>query len=532
MKKIILLSFLHFIAGFSFSQTANLKTAGWHLQDFKKDGYRGISLSQAYELLKGKKSQPVIVGVIDSGIDTLQDDLKDNFWHNPGEIPGNNIDDDKNGLVDDVTGWNFLGGPNNQNLSISVDEAYRLYHRFKKEYEGKKEKDISKENKFVFSEWKRAEKIITDNYNNAIKEIDRLRENFSIAEATNNFLVKFFGKTTFTKNDLSFGITKDSAAISMNTWKNIFAGKDFTNVDFIKEFERYLKQQKDAITQKTTLPTDFRGQVLNDDAYDITKTHYGNNNLQTHSGYHGTSVSGIIGAIRNNNKGIDGIADNVKILMVRAILGDHEFDKDVALAIRYAVDNGAKVINMSFGKPLSPDKKWVDDAIKYAEEKDVVLVHGSGNDGKNIDADYFYPNPYYLDGSRMPHFINVGASGDVNTGGLVAPFSNYGKKIVDIFAPGVDIQCSIANNGTQIASGTSMSSPVVAGIAALLRSYFPKLTAPQVVEILKKSGTEIDEDVTLPGSEDKKIAFKKLSETGKIVNAYEAVKLAIEKYGE
>ncbi len=531
MRKLLLLYVLQLATLISCSQTNKPKIKDWHLLDFKNDGYHGINLAKAYELLKGKKSNTVIAAVIDSGIDTLQDDLKANFWKNPGEIPYNNIDDDKNGLVDDVTGWNFLGGSKNENLSISVSEEYRLYHRFKNEFEEKKEKNIAPEKKFVFTEWKKAETIINTNYTLAIKTISETRSNFSLIQSSNNYLIKFLGKPIFTQKDVSTGTKKDSSTICSNIWTNIFDGRDFTNADFVKDYEAYLKKQEDAIVQKTVLPIDYRGKLLNDNGYNITQTHYGNTNLQTYSGYHGTSVSSIIGALRNNNKGIDGIADNVKIIMIRAVLGSHEYDKDVALAIRYAVDNGATVINMSFAKPLSPDKKWVDDAIKYAQQKDVVLVHACGNDAKNIDVDYSYPHPYYLDGSRMPHFINVGASGDFSTGGLVASFSNYGKKMVDIFAPGADINCAIANNGTQMASGTSMASPVIAGIAVLLRSYFPKLTAPEVVDIIKKSGVLINEEVILPGTENKKIAFDKLSQTGAIANAYEAVKLALKKTG-
>jgi subtilisin family serine protease len=531
MKQLTLLLFLLPLFIFSCAQSTKPKLKDWHLLDFDKDGYRGISLNQAYELLKGKKSKTVLIAVIDSGIDTLQDDIKDQFWQNPGEIPGNKIDDDKNGLVDDVMGWNFLGGPSGENLSVSVPEAYRTYHRFKNDFEKKSLKNIPNEQQYVFSEWKRAEKIIDVAWEKAKKEVKEVRENFSIITATSRFLMKHLNKVVFTRTDIVPAAGNDSLGYCMSVWKSIFNTKDFSNADFIKDYERYLKQQEDAITQKTTPPTPYRDNLLQDNGYDITKVVYGNSNLQTHSGYHGTSMSGVIGATRNNGKGIDGIADNVKIMMLRAALGSDEYDKDVALAIRYAVDHGAQVINMSFGKPVSPDKKWVDDAIKYAQEKDVVLVHGSGNDAKNTDVDFFYPNAFYLDGSRMPHFINVGASGDYSNGGLAADFTNYGKKMVDIFAPGVDVHCSIANNGTQEASGTSLSSPIVAGIAALLRSYYPRLTAPQVVEIILASGIYIEESVALPGNSSKKIAFDKLSETGKIVNACKAVKLAQEKYG-
>jgi subtilisin family serine protease len=308
---------------------------------------------------------------------------------------------------------------------------------------------------------------------------------------------------------------------------HVLESGDFNNVAFLKDYNAYLNELEDNIRYATTQPVNYRDDLLKDNSNDILKTNYGNNNLQTHSGYHGTSVSGIIGAVRNNGKGIDGIADNVQIMMLRAILGKDEYDKDVALAIRYAVDHGAKVINMSFGKSISPDKKWVDDAMQYALDKDVVLVHASGNDAQNIDIDYNYPNGYKIDGTLLPNFINVGASGDYSTGSLIAPFTNYGKKMVDLFAPGIAIHCSIANNGTQLSSGTSMAAPVVAGIAALLRSYFPELSAMQIVDILKNSGTPIQEKVTKPGTKNEKIYFKELSATGKIANAFEAVKLAM-----
>ncbi len=521
---IVLLSSLYSNA-FS-QQTA---AADWHFADPKKDGHNGIGLQVAYDLLKGKKSKTIIVAVIDSGIDTLQSDLKPVLWKNAGEIPGNNIDDDKNDYVDDVHGWNFLGSSSGENLSVSVPEPYRTYHRFKKDFEGKKPKNIDPEKQYVFSEWKRAEAIINANYNDAEKEINVVNENFAAIHAANGILVKALGKATYKKEDLSAisSSGKDSVAFAKELWKNVFGRNNYTNEDFLKDFESYKQELDDKIMFKTTAPTDYRDKLLNNDGYDITTKYYGNNNLQAYSGYHGTSVSSIIGAVRGNNSGIDGIADNVMIMMIRAGLGKDEYDKDVALAIRYAVDNGAKLINISLGKPVSPDKKWVDDAMRYASEKDVLIVHAAGNDAQNIDVDYNYLNGYYIDGSKAENFINVAASGDKQSSGIVASFTNYGKKMVDIFAPGVDINCDIAGAGTQLASGTSMASPVVAGVAALIRSYFPELSASQVIEIIKLSGTAINENVILPGTDEKKVKFSELSSSGRIVNAGEAVRLAL-----
>lgn len=513
---------------FSTAQTEKPKIKDWHYLDYKKDGYMGISLNQAYELLKGKKSEPVIVAVIDSGIDTLQPDLLPVLWKNPKEIPNNGIDDDGNGLVDDYYGWNYLGAANGENLVVSVSDIYRTYHRFKQQFENKTKKNIPDSLQWQFSEWQRAAKKIEDAYKEAAKNIDVIRANWDIISKTNDELKWLLKKDIFNRTDLdSLKIDKNNQQL-IALWRNIFNNQDFSNAAFIKDYGQFKQETEDDLNKKTVPPTPFRDSLLNDNGYDITKTHYGNHNLTTHSGYHGTSVSSVIGAVRNNGKGIDGIADNVQIMMIRGILGKDEFDKDVALSIRYAVDHGAKVINMSFGKYISPDKRWTDEAIAYALSKDVLLVHGSGNDATNTDNDMNYPSAFAINNTRFPNFLNVGASADPSTGNWVADFSNYGKKTVDLFAPGVYIHCAIAGDGTQTADGTSLASPVVAGVAALLRSYFPKLTAAEIADILKKSGQSIPEKVNKPGSKTEKISLSELCESGKVVNAAAAVKLAME----
>jgi subtilisin family serine protease len=244
------------------------------------------------------------------------------------------------------------------------------------------------------------------------------------------------------------------------------------------------------------------------------------------SAKHGTHVSGIIAAARNNGIGMDGIADNVRIMTLRAVPDGDEHDKDIALAIRYAVDNGAKIINMSFGKGFSPEKHWVDEAVKYAESKGVLLVHAAGNDGSNIDTTDNFPTPVFKDGKRASNWITVGASGDVNAGGLVAPFSNYGKKEVDVFAPGMFIYATVPGGNTYAnLQGTSMASPVVAGTAAFLLSYFPNLTAQQLKYIIENSVVKPGLKVTSPGT-DTQVALTELSKSGGLLNAFEAVKIA------
>ena len=227
---------------------------------------------------------------------------------------------------------------------------------------------------------------------------------------------------------------------------------------------------------------------------------------------------------------MDGIADNVSIMMLRAVPDGDEHDKDIAYAIRYAVDNGAKIISMSFGKDFSPEKRWVDEAFKYADKKGVLLVHAAGNDAKNIDSADNFPNPVYEDGSgRAGNVITVGASGDKKNGGLTATFSNYGKSEVDVFSPGVNIYSTIPGGNTYgNSSGTSMACPVVAGIAALVWEYYPAFTAKQIKEIIEQSAVKGSEDVKKPGT-DEMVKLSDISKTGSFVNAYAAVKLADEK---
>ena len=517
---ILMMNMLH-------AQTTKPVPQDWHYLDYTTDGYYGISLKQAYNLLKNKKSNTVIVAVIDSGIDTLQPDSKPVLWHNPKEIPNNKIDDDGNGLVDDYFGWNYLGAPDGENLAMSISDEYRTYHRFKKEFDNKKADEIPQNLSWQFREWNRAKQRLEAGQTNAEKQIATVRQNFKTVNQANAAMQEITGKKVFDLKDID-SLTPNAATKDIiNLWKDLLGDRPGNNESYIKGFETYKNGLEEDLTKLTTPPDEARNNLLKDDGYNISTTHYGNHNLSTHSGYHGTSVSSIIGAVRGNKEGIDGIADNVKIMMIRGILGKDEFDKDVALSIRYAVDHGAKVINMSFGKYISPDKRWVDEAIEYALSKDVVLVHAAGNDASDNDTIDNYPSAQTINGKALPNLIQVGASGDPAVGGLVAPFSNYGKKMVDVFAPGMKIRCAIAGAGTQEASGTSLASPIVAGIAALLRSYFPDLKATEIVDIIKKSGTSLDQKVIKPGTANELVNLSELCNTGKIVNAANAVKLAM-----
>jgi subtilisin family serine protease len=308
--------------------------------------------------------------------------------------------------------------------------------------------------------------------------------------------------------------------------KNISAANnstDITNIQLLDQLAGEIKK----IEAATKAPEEYRKNIVGDDETNVNDRNYGNNDIMASTPFHGTHCSGIIAAARNNGKGVDGIADNVRIMMLRAVPDGDEHDKDIANAIRYAVDNGAQIISMSFGKDFSPEKQWVDDAFRYAASKNVLLVHAAGNDSKNVDTTYNFPNATFEDGKGKPNnVITVGASGDKKNGGLTASFSNYGAKGVDVFSPGVDINSTIPGGNTYgNASGTSMACPVVAGIAALLLQYYPTLTAVQLKEVIEKSAVKSDELVNNPETKEK-VKLSTLSKTGGFVNAFEAVKYA------
>jgi subtilisin family serine protease len=515
---------------------------GWHMMDKTKDGFNGISIKQAYDFIKTKKlkSKTVIVAVIDSGIDTTHEDLKTILWKNAKEIPGNGIDDDKNGYIDDVHGWNFLGGKNGKNVEQDSYEAARVYHSLKSKWA---EKDIkpgmlTPEDQFEYDMWKRAETEITGNSKNSAMELVFIKRAYTAFIKNDSTLRKALGKEVYNGKDLEAFKPEDTEVKKAKTAVfGIMSQNDAmetSNTDFIDGFRGYVEGEEKKVESATTPPIAYRNDVVNDNYDDFNDKFYGNNDVfvNNKSALHGTHVSGIIGAARGNGKGMDGVADNVRIMSLRAVPDGDEHDKDIALAIRYAVDNGARVINMSFGKGFSPEKKWVDEAVKYAESKGVLLVHAAGNEAKDLDKNFNYPTPQLLDGTRPNNWITVGASGDAKAGGLSANFSNYGKNEVDVFAPGVKIYATVPGGNTyQNLQGTSMASPVVAGLAALIMEYFPTLSARQVKQVIEKSAQKPTGNVNKPGGEDL-IASSELSRTGGIINAYEAVKLAATTKGE
>ena len=475
----------------------------WSHLDLGKDSIPGMSVDRVYaELLKGKKGQKVIVGVVDSGVDIDHEDLKSVVWTNKKEIAGNGIDDDKNGYVDDIHGWNFLGDAGKENLEMTrilkkADDGSAEYKAAKEEYE----------------------KLLAEN-NQGKQQVDFLFN-------ANKTLTEYLKKDSYTLEDLE-GIQSTDSGV--NRCKQIMmrviaqAGPNF-----MEELNGYKDQVYDMLNYN--LNKDFDGRkVVGDNPEDIKDRKYGNNLVygpDKKEALHGTHVAGIIAQSRNNNLGGDGIANNVEIMAVRCVPKGDEYDKDIALGIRYAVDNGAKVINGSFGKNYSPHKQWVYDAIKYAESKDVLFVHAAGNDAKDIDVELNFPND--SDDKKIEFANNVITVGALNYEygeKMIADFSNYGKLNVDVYSPGVQIYATTPNNEYKYEQGTSMAAPNVAGVAALIRSYFPNLSAKEVKNILMNSGTSIPENVVVGGNTDDKRLFDSLSKSGKIVNAYSAFKLA------
>jgi subtilisin family serine protease len=520
-----------FNASFSQSNENSDKKApnGWHQLDKTETGFNGISLNKAYDFLKSKnlKSKKVLVAVIDSGIDTLHEDLKPVMWTNPKEIPGNGKDDDKNGYVDDVHGWNFIGGKDGKNVKEDSYEGARVYHQLKQKWEGKEimESSLSPADLKSYQTYLRAKVKVVGEINEA--EIGYFKTLYPTFLAGDSILRKEIGKEEYNGNDLKDNNTTNAdAKMTKNLILSISKSNDsydITNQQLIDEIGGQLRKANAA----EEAPPTYRKDIVKDNEYDFNDRSYGNNDIMASTPFHGTHCSGIIGAARNNNTGIDGIADNVSIMMIRAVPDGDEHDKDIALAIRYAVDNGAKIISMSFGKDFSPEKYWVDEAFKYAEKKGVLLIHAAGNDAKNIDTAFNFPNPVFEDGSgKATNVITVGASGDVKTGGLTASFSNFGKNEVDVFAPGVNIYSTIPGGNTYgNASGTSMACPVVAGIAALLLEYYPTLTSTELKMIIEKSAVVCTQEVNKPGT-DEKVKLNELSKTGAFANAFEAVKMA------
>ena len=508
----------------------------WFNLDPTTDKVNGTGGDEALKMLKNKskKSQTVIVAVLDSGVEVDHEDLKDVMWTNPGEIAGNGKDDDNNGYIDDMHGWNFLAGPGG-NVNHETLELTREYARLKKIYDGKDAKMFSGAAAEEYKYWIKVKDDFEPQRAEAISGMENATKQLKPIEDALNAVEKALDGKELTAENMA----------AINTENNNDLKKSVEVMT--KVMAQGLSSRKDLDDAKKEAAEFFYNQVeyqlnpdynarkmVGDDPNDLTNRFYGTNEYEGPDAFHGTHVAGIIAANRNNNIGIRGVADNVRIMTVRCVPDGDERDKDVANAIYYAVDNGASVINMSFGKGYSPQKWYVDQAMRYAAQHDVLLVHAAGNSAANNDTEGNFPNAQlekpikkglFGKEKRISTWMEIGAlnwrSGDKR----VASFSNYGKKNVDLFSPGVQLQSTVLNGKYGPASGTSMASPAAAGVAALIRSYYPELSAVQVKHIMETSVVKQEGEVTKPGTTEK-VKFSELCVSGGTVSATNAVTMA------
>ncbi|MBC8756945.1 S8 family serine peptidase [Kordia sp. YSTF-M3] len=480
----------------------------WGHKDLVADTIPGMSVDKAYaEIIKGKKGTQIIVAVLDSGIDIDHEDLDDVIWTNPKEIANNGKDDDKNGYIDDIHGWNFLGDSYDENM-----EKTRIVKK------GTSHPDYAKAKAEMDEEY--------EQYNGSKTRLEQI---LSKVKEVNTALKAYFKKDDYSIEEINAIKTPDTSLQEpIAIAKQILGNGRYKTIDAVEEA---IKGDIESVSEYLNyyLNTNFNGRTpVGDDPNDITDTNYGNGNVKhvkkTES--HGTHVAGIIAAERNNGKGVNGVANNVAIMAVRTVPNGDEYDKDVALAIRYAVDNGAQIINTSFGKYFSPNSEWVRDAIAYAGKNNVLIVNAAGNENTDLDTKPVYPNDQITTGAEVSDtFLTVGALQNKYGSQMVAGYSNYGQTNVDIFAPGSSIYSTFPENEYKAIGGTSMASPGVAGVAALVWSQYPKLTAAQVKQIIMQSGLPINRDVVVDQSKEA-MPFSKASRSGKIANAYNALILA------
>lgn len=531
----------------AFTQSNNLSTPpiNWQLLDWKKDGYPGISLEKAYtELLKNKKpKKKIIVAIIDCGVDATHPDLAGMQWTNTKEIPGNGIDDDHNGFIDDIHGWNFGG-----NAIHETVESVREYVRLRSKYENITDTvSIASDSGYIY--WKKvlSEKNIRFG---PMEKTDQMIKNLENLITDLNILQGYWGNkidkgVVYIKDIKDRMIPRDCDSSVIQAHRNL-QGQVIGNtqipdsislVSFAKGLKQYIDQsaatdsmliEANTVIEKND-PAWYRKTELGDDPYVNNGSNYGNNNITAYPGnIHATNIASVIAAIRNNGIGGNGISNSVAIMTI-VLNGANadggrsdEWDKDVSNSIKYAVNNGAQIISMSLGKRLSPQKEWVVEAMKYAEQHGVLLVGAAGNEALDNDRNTYYPFTY-SNNNIISNLIKVGAS--TYDSSLVATFSNYGKKSVAVFAPGVKIYTASPNRDYKWVDGTSFATPMVAGLAAFIWSYYPTLSYLDIKYCIEKSVTPIDIIVTKPGTNEK-VPFSSLSSTGGIVNAYKAIIIA------
>ncbi len=507
------------IIGTSFSYSQSLKN--WQWKDWKSDTIHGISLANAQQLLNllPQAPTPIIIAILDGGIDTNHKDIKSSLWTNTKEIPGNNIDDDHNGYVDDIHGWNFLGGENGQNLNKLPSEKARVYHAYKAFYENKSidTNSLNKTEKKQYQNWLAAANQI-DFPEEERANLQYIRMSRNVLSRVMTTLYKEIADSNFKVEKLEgyqpFGrIGLEAKIVYLKTINILGVDKEMGAKDILTDLNEYVESKEKMENEKELAPSPIRAQIVQDNYFDFSDRFYGNNDIMGPSPKHGTHVAGLASNLSNY----------ISIMGIRAVPDGDEYDKDIALGIRYAVDNGAKIINMSFGKSFSPEQAWVDSAIRYAAAKDVLLIHSAGNEKYDLNTKSVFPSTFSdTFNDTANNIITVAASSDsIVSGGLLTDFSNYGNKVVDLMSPGDKIYSTTPNNSYGNLSGTSMAAPIVSHIAGIIRAYFPQLTAVEVKNILLKSCWIPQDKVT-------KTTLLSICKTGGIVNASNAVQYAQE----
>lgn len=524
---ILLVSFFTLITtAHSFGQDVTKDQKNW----YNGPGL-GMNTDNAYnKLLEGKSTKTVVVAVIDSGVDIEHEDLKGQIWTNENEIPNNGIDDDNNGYIDDVHGWNFLGNSEGKNLNSVRLEVTRIYAALQDKYKGMSKSEVDNEDAEEFALYLKVKKEVMTERDEAKSAKSELSGTYKYLSELDKLLQEELGayytqkQVKKARKDPKLGPAAEVMYMLM---------KDDVHVEDLKE---YLDYCDEVLFYNYNPEIDPRKDIVGDDVSDFTPG-YGNNDYEGPDAGHGTHCAGIIGAVRGNGIGNDGVAGDVAIMTLRAVPNGDEWDKDIALAVRYAVDNGAQVINMSFGKSYSPEQAQIIEAFRYAEKKGVLVIHAAGNEASDNNISENYPRPKYaaMDES-FTNWIEVGAStrfkkakvkqGEILQDGIAADFSNYGNNTVDVFAPGHDIYSTVPDNEYDLYDGTSMAGPMVAGTAALIKSYYPELTMYEVREIILQSVQKTDKTMPLPGDAEKMVTLNQLSKTGGIVNVYNAIELA------
>jgi subtilisin family serine protease len=495
----------------------------WWMLDAETDGVYGASVDRAYrEILSQRQPRrTVVVAIIDSGVDIEHEDLRGVLWSNEGERRTGR-DDDGNGYVDDVHGWNFIGGADGSHVEQDTYEVTRLYAACEARFGSRAPAAAQRMEQVTEEECTQ----ITVDFNAKLAEnrqmLMQIRQMATAVESIVALLREQLGTNSLTAaNVRALTPMRNDVRQARQAFLQL-ADNDITPKMVADELER-LEQ----LTEYGLNPEFDPRDLVGDNYLDPTERVYGNADVIGPDASHGTGVAGIVAAQRDNDIGVDGIAGAVRIMTIRAVPDGDERDKDIANAIRYAVDHGAHIINMSFGKAYSPEKAVVDAAVRHAEQAGVLLVHAAGNDAKDLATENNFPNRYYEDGGVATNWIEVGASNWQGRERLAAEFSNYGFEQVDVFAPGASIRSTAPGNEYSAASGTSFAAPVVSGIAALLMAYYPQLSVADVRRVILESATRYaDQLVARPGPPGGQVRFGELSVTGGIVNAYEAVRMA------